>query len=135
MCLTTKQLEPFKSENEITCYKVLRKNAFTLYQTPFQGDIVPLGVIRGKKPFIAEGEEQMKREYGFNLIKCGFIHTYTSEQIAKDEAFFIKKKCGGKYDIFECKIPANEPYFVSDDNREYCSKSIKFVKKVEYVEY
>ena len=117
MCLISKWRFPRKASGNIECYKVLYKNG-NRYITPYMDAKVDIN-----KPLKARGRSIT---FGDPYKKTtGYIHTYTSLNIAK--SLFGKDP---NIVIFRCIIPTGTKYHISTGGSEYCSKQIKFISQI-----
>jgi hypothetical protein len=80
MCLKATHTQPKIAEEDIVCYKVLRKIFFT-YWTPYTKTFVRLNHL-----FEAKGEEEVDL-FENPEIRQGFIHAFLNKQIAIRECF------------------------------------------------
>ena len=120
MCLISKWKFPRKASGNIECYKVLYKEG-NKYITPYMDAEVDIN-----KPLKAIG-------WGITFSNpyektAGYIHTYTSLNVAKRLYTGILKDLN--IIIFKCIIPTGTKYHISTGGSEYCSKQIKFINQI-----
>lgn len=130
MCLTTKQVYPFMTGEDIVCYKLIEKKRSLFgwkWITPHQGFRVSKSVVSGKRLFRARGRRIYYRYNLANIIGGGYIHTFSNNKYAK--GVYESIPFAG-YHLFECVIPMGTEYYVSDTEQEYASRSIRFVRQI-----
>ena len=120
MCLITSNNTSYIAERDIICYKVLNGR-----YTPYRNIKVNILQLLGLMPFKAEGFIDIYPNVFGYIIEGGMIHTFVNENEAIDaNAYHIKDR------VYKCIIPKGTEYFISSDKEEYCSKKIKFVKRI-----
>lgn len=130
MCLYSLQNKAFISEEDITCYKVVRYRGGKYY-APFVMRRIPCRYLKGRCLYSAHGEPDI-RLFGtpkwldapVYRVGNGFIHTYGNIH----EAF---QNSGVNKMVFECVIPKGTEYWKDMDTSELASKVIRFVRKIK----
>lgn len=133
MCLISDTDIPKIAQEDMVCYKVLRKVSILKsllgkgYVTPWYNKKVrPKGLIK------AEGMREIIRSYytpphlRHYCIGGGFIHTYTNLDAARS-GWPSLMRCR----VFECIIPKGTEYFASIGDQEYASDCIIFKREVK----
>lgn len=131
MCLYTKQKRAQVAKKPITIYKYLKCECLhglnsARYETPYMHTRVSGDIIDGKKSMEASGIEFFEHYDNLYCITMGFIHGFTSKQMALD-----KKPFAGCV-LFKCEIPAGTEYYRSlSEFGEICAKKINFIKVIQ----
>ena len=133
MCLTSFRKEPFISDKDIICYKVLEIVGNGEFVTPVQripvklGEEIVAGDIEGKMPVpvyhkIGEGDVYAtKKDY---QIGEGFIHAYLKLPTME---YYLSNKEGTNYNkvIVKCIIPAGTEFYLgNEENFSYRTTSL-----------
>lgn len=135
MCLWIKNKKMLVAEEDIVCYKTLRKLSDGYY-TAYVGTLVPENVINGSDLFKAEGLLKLEKNehyknrthYKYNT-EGGLIHSYA----CKEDPFETNEHYNFDDTIFECVIPKGTKYYVGlfdGGSKSYASECIRFVKKI-----
>lgn len=131
MCLYTKQKKAKVAKKTITVYKYLKCECLpglnsVKYETPYTRTKVSDDIIDGKKSMEASEIEFFEHFDNLYCITMGFIHCFTSKQMALD-----RKPFAGCV-LFECEIPAGTEYYRSlSEFGEICAKKINFIKVIQ----
>ena len=115
MCLITKQKKPQTAQENITCYKVLRKNMHSLVHSDFEWELGKLY------------ETQMRiRDYLSITVQEGF-HSYPSYKELGKEYFDTNIPCV----MVECTIPKGALYYDgSHNNRKGYTSNQLIINKI-----
>lgn len=133
MCLLAYSNIPLYCVKEITCYKIIRiqhEIRTGLFQDTYEYPEVKEGTtITDSKEItiIKLGDTYVIRK-GFYFSYIDIVKAYKM-LIAVAFADGISEDC---FELWECVIPILSPYFIGD-RKDICSKSLKFIKKVEKV--
>ena len=143
MCLTSLTSIPTVAVEDITVYKVLGKFYHSPYlkyrKTDNEGgygevryDYEP-GLNRAIGPEEInvivnyreryDGIKEMVYRY---VIGSGYLHSYSTKENAMINCQQMFEKSNMPYYVYEMKIPKGTSYFISEDGKEYCSKSLMF---------
>ena len=155
MCTYSKNDTLKVAEEDIICYKWMafyygdvvyneKTDSFEpikSFFTPFLYKKVDEDILSGKKPFLAEGEiEVRQRSYynGYiNVYGCGLIHTFKSlESFIKEYGLSLSHR--DNVAIFKCKIPKGTKYVEGFDGCGvpcFSSTKIEFVEQLNINDY
>ena len=125
MCLTTNQKKPLIARTDITVYKVLDDSGAAPYHSEYQ-------YYRGKTH--QDKRDEVIYDLSFSKqIHGGYLHAYTTINDAEDLAQHFNDGVF-RYDldwmverhfvVTEMKIPAGTQYYVSQDGRQICAKTL-----------
>lgn len=128
MCLYTKTSEPSYAKEDIVCYKIMAKNVYNGWITPYTRTPVSDSIVSGEENFKANSYEQVDFPYrDLYRVAGGFIHTYIFASDAIIHARYFKQS-----KIFECIIPKGVKYYKNSKGTCYASKEIKFVRQITF---
>lgn len=148
MCMFSNSLLKIATR-KIECYKVIiewseypdlvaNNPEFLHHETPYQGKLISLKQIKGKKPFKAKGLTERTKTEGNNtkgkfIYEGGLIHTYQNlEDIKKGFCFGWWNKDSIK--IYKCYITPGTRYVEGVDGGSdavcYASKKIVFGEEI-----
>ena len=142
MCLVTKSKIHNTSETPITCYKIIgrggegcrtKEDSFT----PYQHFFVEKDILSGVKPMLPKSFDKDFIRFGngdFHLYG-GAIHSFATRSCAISELRAFVKGYSDSYDhfdLYECEIPVNTPYYegIMHEHSSYASDKIVFKKRI-----
>lgn len=130
MCLTSKNPELKVATVDIPCWKILSFEKLYGYETPFQHRKVPISVVCGTEPLMANEDVVVGiRADGEFDYGEGVIHSYAMGYNAR---YWLS--ISDNYHLFECRIPKGTLFAEGiDTNRDlgFASKKIVFVRKLD----
>lgn len=142
MCLITKSTIHNTSETPITCYKIIGRGGEGCKTeedsfTPYQNFFVEKDILSGVKPMLPKSfdKEFIRFGYGYFRLFGGAIHSFATRSSAISELrTFVRDDyyLYDHFDLYECEIPANTPYYEGrmDKYSSYASDKIVFKKRI-----
>lgn len=130
MCLISKNPELKVATVDIPCWKILLLEKLSGFETPFQHRKVPISVVCGTEPFMANEDAvvELRADGKFDYGE-GVIHSYSRDYNAR---YWLS--VSDNYHLFECRIPKGTLFAEGiDGNGDLCfaSKKIIFVRKLD----
>lgn len=124
MCLVSEKRNPYISDKDIQCYKILIPKGDKLV-TPYRDFVFNIGNVFNDK---ADENITEISERHF-IVESGYFHALTSLQRAKETLNTIHRKVKDKtYKIYKAVIPKDTPYYTGQFE-DICSKSLKIVEE------
>lgn len=118
MCLVTTWKEPLIATRDIECYKVIEREPYRDWHTPFQNMPVVLGkgYTTNHFPTVTTPDK---------CVESGF-HSFFFRADAREEALELSRLYRYRYAFIKCKIPAGSKYWEGKfgDYPCYCSDTI-----------
>ena len=125
MCLRAIHTQPKIAEEDIVCYKVLRKIFFT-YWTPYTKKFVFLNHL-----FKAKGEEEIYYQFAYTEIGQGFIHAFTNKQRAIRLCLnlYYEDAIFNNFIVVKAVIKKGTKYFLGK-NDNICAKEVFITNEI-----
>lgn len=127
MCLYTKQKEPLIAKEPIKAFKILIRDSENKLLSPYR-DYDYTECVNSHCTII---DAIPKAEYnpiyylGDSRVVNRGLHLYINKIKAIDLAIGLDGV------LFECRIPVDSYYFLSEDETEICANQFQFIKEID----
>lgn len=124
MCLVSEKRNPYISDKDILCYKILIPVRDKLI-TPYRDFVFNKDIVVND-----EAEEKIVEiNKGYFMIESGYFHALTSLQKAKETLNTIHRKQKIRtYKIYKAIVPKDTHYYTGQFE-DICSKSLKIIEE------
>lgn len=124
MCLVSEKRNPYTSDKDILCYKILIPVRDKLI-TPYRDFVFNKDIVVNDKA----DEKIVEISEGYFMIESGYFHALTSLQKAKETLNTIHRKQKIRtYKIYKAIVPKDTPYYTGQFE-DICSKSLKIIEE------
>lgn len=124
MCLVSEKRNPYTSDKDILCYKILIPVRDKLI-TPYRDFVFNKDIVVND-----EAEEKIVEiNKGYFIVESGYFHALTSLQKAKETLNTIHRIVRNKdFKIYKAIVPKDTPYYTGQFE-DICSKSLKIIEE------